>query len=987
MHDNFNRNNVGVNSTITRKESSLNTEKNQKREYRKLNQFKAVDEISNDNMFKNNNYYSINNRIEFDEKAEENFRTFFHFCYSKGGVKIMLTVLYMRLLSSKINIFKDLFKLSKIIHIENIFHIISFIASIYFASENYLKNQLINIIIFITFTLNHCIYVLLVLYKINDNYCHFISVPSELIFDFSLAFFLDIPHKLVLFSFCLVSLVMIISEKDLIGFPLFYFIFGTIFSLSLYFLYNIIIREIWALFDSFKRSYCNIKQCILENNLNPNFIVSLKIVTYERNQAANNYGNFILGKKNNKTELLNLIHPNLKELFIKLVEETSSNENNRVSFFFPFCKLDNKDNNFNEPNINGMFSFDYLKFRWKIVLVCRTIWKLKPAIWICLFPTEDIISNEIFSKYSEKFNNLLEQVIYNNDIICSEIAKIYAARENNGLKKSRNNVKKRTLSKKKLRYFSGYSKYNTSKKLLQRPTIEIPNSEPKEFFKTMLFFCKSQIELLYDISLTIEYYFYKVTKDTFFHYNLTKGLREKLESIDLNIIKNYYYDFFCDIFRANNCTIDYDIQNKNSNKILIEANYLRILIFNATFFMERCLNKNNSIKQGLQISIKVLKKNKEKTRCQSSYSLNENYFFQNENNVEGNLEFNFILFSGDPNIDLGQISKVLSKKKDIKIYPLKNELIQAKYLGIGLLTIYHLLNDFYKTDLELTTLKNDDGLVDHSLKFKISCKLEDDGILNIKSVTPNLSCKNKKIHSISSSKQLEKFFKPKNYFSQSSYYNEIFKKLYSHVISLMGDNDVVKTQKTPYSPTPKANTKKMIEIPKKMISSKFSFKDFITEYNKEREVSPSSKKSESNESLDNEKLKIKVLIINSSPECSKLSKYLIEDSNGKYFVEIAENVKDLENIIKNDTKYEKTNYKNLIVGLINMNSNQEIEFVEKIDKENEAIIIYGYFFGKKINLKVKSNVKFEQKFDLSLGYENVTVALNELYINKCIPNK
>ena len=867
MHDNF-ISDIEINYEKKRKESSGNTLKNQRREYRKINHFKGVEEIPNDNMYKNN-YYTINSRVEFDDKAEENFRLFFHFCYSKEGIKIILSILYTRLLFSRINIFKDLFKLSNIIYLGNFFHILSFIASIYITSEKYLKNQVINLLIFILFAINHCLYILVILYKTNTNRFHFISIPSELIFNYSLAFFLDIPHKLVLSSFGFVSIIIFIGEKKLIGFTLFYLILGIIFALSLYFLYNIIIREIWALFDSFKRSYYNIKQCVLEKNLNPNFIVSLKIVTYERNQSAINFGNLISGNKNNKVELLNIIHPKLKELFIKLIGETFADVDNRDSFYFPFCKLDNKENNFDEPNINGMFSFDYLKFRWYLVLVSKTVWKFKPAISICLYPDENIISNEIFSNYSEKFINLLEQLINNNDIICSEITRTNIEKIKGCPLTFRNRAKKPILAKKKLSYFSGSNASNILKNLPKKSCYEI-NKSNKKLFKTMLFFCKSQIELLYDISLTIEFYFYKITKDTFFHYGLKKGLREESETLDLNIIKNYYFDFFCDIFKEKNCTIDYNIKNKNSNKIIIEANFLRILMFNATFFMEKCLNKNNSIKQGLQIAIKVLKKCKEKVRHQSSHNLKED-IIQNENNIEGNLEFSFTLFSGDANIDLGKISKLFTKKKEAEIYSLKNELIQAKYLGIGLLTVYHLLNDFYKTTLILSTRKNDDGSVDHSLKFKISCKLEEDGLI-CKSVTP----KSDNFHFIPSCKQLETpFLKPKNYFNQNSYYNENFKKLYNTANLLFNNNDDIKNKKFPESPLIKTKKRKSLEIPKNLINNRFSFKDFIPGFNRDGNISISSQKSDSSETSNNEKIKIKVLIINGSPESIELSQNLL----------------------------------------------------------------------------------------------------------------
>ena len=1002
MRRNLMRNKDRIESSPTKKESDQSSLKNLRSEYRKINKFKGVDEISNNNIFKNDNNYTINNTMEFEEKTESNFRFFCYYHYHREGVKIMLSVLYMRLFSSRINNFKDLFKLSKIIHIENIFHIISFIASIYFTSENYLKNQLINIIIFITFTLNHCIYVLLVLYKINDNYCHFISVPSELIFDFSLAFFLDIPHKLVLFSFCLVSLVMIISEKDLIGFPLFYFIFGTIFSLSLYFLYNIIIREIWALFDSFKRSYYNIKQGIIEHDPNPNFIISLQKVTYERNQSAITFGNVILGKKNNRVELLDLIHPKLKELFKNLIDETSLVSNETLTFFFPFCKLTGKDNNdIDEPNINGMFSFDYLKFRWNIVLVCKTMWKFKPATYVCLYPFEDIIANEIFSQYSEKFNYLLEQVISNNDIICSEILKINNEKCNDsGPKTMRYRSKKKISSVNKKSLI--LSKLNKNSERSTKQNKELIDIKDRELLRTTLFFCKSQMVLLYDNTLTREYYFHKIDKDIFYHLQKKNEIETKLDKLDVELVINYYHDYFYEIFKSNKCSIEYIIKNKDSYDILIDSTHLRILLFNANSFMVKCLNKKSETKQALQVEIKVEEKNSEKSKHPSSQTLISSKI---DDKKDGKIEFIFTLFSGDPNIDLGKISKLLSKKSG-EIPSLKDELIKAKYLGIGLLTIYHLLNDCYKNELTLLTRKNEDGKVDHSLIIKLPCKLEEKedklNYPNFISFTPDVNTKvsNKNTNKNSSNKQLAvtrcgSLIKSKNFFNYNDHYTEKILNMYYGITKspLFNGRKIPQTAVKNNNNKNDSNKKLRLEIPikKNFINSKFSFKD-VSEciINDSIPISKNSLKSDSDDSISDIKLKINIQIIRNQYTLEFINN-LMEESNGRFSVEAYEDLDGfhLDDInIKSVVNSDCHNYSKLInIFFINMNLEKEIEFAEKINKNNNRILIYGYSFRTNFRNKFKSSVKYDQKFDLSFGFENVNIALNNLYVNEYINNQ
>ena len=149
MRRSLRRNNDKSESTPTKKESSSNNIKNLKSEYRKVNKFKGVDEISNNNFFKNDTYYTINNTMEFEEKTENNFRFFCYYHYHREGIKIILSILYMRLFSSKMNNFKDLFKISNIIYLGNFFHILSFIASIYFPyllTSKYLSFLTISII-------------------------------------------------------------------------------------------------------------------------------------------------------------------------------------------------------------------------------------------------------------------------------------------------------------------------------------------------------------------------------------------------------------------------------------------------------------------------------------------------------------------------------------------------------------------------------------------------------------------------------------------------------------------------------------------------------------------------------------------------------------------------------------------------------------------------------------------------------------------------
>ena len=96
-------------------------------------------------------------------------------------------------------------------------------------------------------------------------------------------------------------------------------------------------------------------------------------------------------------------------------------EENATSFNFPLCKINNTQN----LDINVANAYDinndknYLYFIWYTILVCKTEWKSKVAFYLCLFPSEDILLNEIFYQYTKRFSEKIEKVISSSDTITS----------------------------------------------------------------------------------------------------------------------------------------------------------------------------------------------------------------------------------------------------------------------------------------------------------------------------------------------------------------------------------------------------------------------------------------------------------------------------------------------------------------------------------------------------------------------------------------
>ena len=201
---------------------------------------------------------------------------------------------------------------------------------------------------------------------------------------------------------------------------LYYFLPGSIFVFLIFSILKKSIREIWALYDSFKRSYYNMSEGLIESDPNPIFIISRdKNIIYKNISASNLISNIIekknqikrssKGNKNdifNNINLLDIIHPNLRELFKKILNDVME-DNNFNSFYFPICKSSLQQDLNLEPS--DIYDIDnekiYLNLIWFNFLVYKTEWKGKTSFYICCLPCEDVFLNEIIYKYTKRFKS------------------------------------------------------------------------------------------------------------------------------------------------------------------------------------------------------------------------------------------------------------------------------------------------------------------------------------------------------------------------------------------------------------------------------------------------------------------------------------------------------------------------------------------------------------------------------------------------------
>ena len=84
--------------------------------------------------------------------------------------------------------------------------------------------------------------------------------------------------------------------------------------------------------------------------------------------------------------ILDIIHPNLKELFKKLLNDVMEDDK-ATSFNFPLCKINNQqDLNIDVSNAYDIFNEkNYLYFFWFITIICKTEWKGKTAFYMYFF--------------------------------------------------------------------------------------------------------------------------------------------------------------------------------------------------------------------------------------------------------------------------------------------------------------------------------------------------------------------------------------------------------------------------------------------------------------------------------------------------------------------------------------------------------------------------------------------------------------------------
>ena len=1016
---------------------------------RSLNNLQFYDKVPNDNLYKNDNFYSINRNFEFSPKEEESFRIFYHYNYQEYGINGILILFYLRFFTAKINYFLEIFSIFKIFNMKNIFHLISLSVSFFIIKK---KIKINNVIIYYLFLVNQCIHINNIYDKLDSRYDYYFGFTPEILFNFFFLHLVTTKIKHIFIPNFIILLIYFISTKQIKFYIIHYGLLGSVFSFLLYFLAKKSIREIWALFDSFKRSYYNLNQGLLESDPNPIFIISRdKNVLYRNNSALKLIDNIL--ENNSKTQkksktpaddrysnmnFLDIIHPNLKEIFKKLLNDMMEDDK-ATGFNFPLCKISNQKANIDVSNAFDIFNEkNYLYFFWFRTIICKTEWKGKTAFYIYFFPCEDILLNEIFYQYTKRFSEKIEKVISNSDIICNAlINKKKDENENKGSAsssmKSDDKNSENTDEDEEKSEASGRQSKILKKDIYQ---LLIDNQDNMELKNTILFFFKNQVELLYDYSLTIELYFNMSYKKRNFKYCFEKKKPNLKKKIKINELKNYYSEYFYDFAREHKYKLQFQGDEENNiYDIYIEENYLRIIMFNVIVFMICYLDdkKEPSINNRKEILIKIIPEIKDDVSITPELGMTSRFQYNKtskiindpERNVkEGKLSFIFESFS--TKVDLNKVKELIYQNNKSG-YHLKAEIIKLNYLDIGILAVNYLLENYYKTKMEIS---NKEG--EQLIQFKVSCDLEYTNDSNGSMKYNNFSSMTPEVNSFFTSPLIvskHNINRPNNFYNYNKNYNSkvlnIFYGIekspihsshkrgvpsFSHLHEIektnkrfsrhysqdfdkfLGDTKKVKDEEK--NTENQQNEIKIININSSSKNSKkllynFSFKQI--DFNVD---SPGSFKSENVENADiskdeenniccieNEKIEEnvnmeaednKVLIFENQKNKEFIS-ILNDENEGEYTLEIIKDVDEEEKKLKSNDG--KCDYK---VLLINMGSSKEIKYAETICENKGEKLIYGYNYGPHTRLKEKNNVKFDKRFDLSLSYEGIVYALKQL---------
>jgi hypothetical protein len=535
------------------------------------------------------------------------------------------------------------------------------------------------------------------------------------------------------------------------------------------------IREVWALYDSFKRSYFTFKKCLYDdfpypviiflkknnrqifykNSRADNFIQKVKRIKTANNDINTNKKNVSLGKSSTPTYARRILQKggsarkeeNLEEIFFdkenQIMFETELDKcisNKKKYFDFPMRISNEKGFNLNYHRSSKNVTFfegDIDNFDWYRIVVSTCFWKNQEAIYIQMIKNDDYHGNDIIINYMSKVSNELKNVTENIDKVCDRIleSELPDNKKDKPSITSNINLSSLVIPRQKTSGKSNSSPARSEFKkgsfnrqnTIQKSQVPAPNSinttqvvVPKCDF-SIWFFLKYNITFIYELFLTLKTY------DTI----INKRLLTYNYKIVLPEFFNYLEDYLKIPCQLKNVKFLF-INNSIEDELVVCFQYFRVIVFNILLFI-----LNNTYSETQERIIEVI--------------------FRSEKEFTGeDYKIKFAIKYKDENIKINynDVSKILATEQNKGCINCKVDAAKIKLLDLGLVTAYYILNHVFDNDLVMTSENSQ-----HSISFFMIGKYQrNNGGENY----PNM-----------------KFIKPNTRISEQ-YYLKILKKIYEY---------------------------------------------------------------------------------------------------------------------------------------------------------------------------------------------------------------
>lgn len=730
------------------------------------------DKYPNDNLFNKDKRYRMNKYLNFDSNDEQAYQQIQKALFSLklehlsvlGGLRLLYNFNY----SSVLDYYKSTY------------YLIFFTLSYYFIRICHLHNRYLEMFIKILFLLNS-VFIILENYTPPALTIQFIA--SELFFFYIHGLFLHLSLIYSLFSFCLLTSIHIYKavRPKIIKNTLFGFLkalnsingFASLSALGffvlIFYYYSKGKRELWALYDSFKKSYLIFDEIIFKKSKAPAFVVSKNFSILCANPPA---FDFLEKLKDNKLKakrgfngqndimpnlnLLDFINPQLKDEFLLKFNTCLAEKMHKFFFSFECNKQKAEINNqFPKQNHQSGTNYKVISSRcvWKnqesyFVRICKEV--IEASLYNYLFCYSKYLIEELFS-LTHEVDKICERLI-DSEIKYEQYTIIFNKLNNRNITGNENDTLNKIIQQKAPldnKTFTVNSNDNKEHYESTQFNSNIINNNDHFFYQnkrtninqlftnidhSFFYYFKNQFEVFYDIQLTQE----------IFTSILLQTPCIVTSHIDLKSLANYFEDYFYMILRMKHLKLKFII--KCDSNISIEYSFLRCIMFNTLMFIysntdddvnEKSIIYTISLEKEPKVSSEMFDFGKKKRSKAYGYTeINEdcNFDLFNQNNTHI-LKFLIVIWDDKPKTNLNEILKNLQMRTQL-FFHFQEEIEKLNRLDIGLLTLFYLINAVYSKELEMFSKEGE-----HTIAFEIGCGItkKEDEVMHFDEIDSNIS--------------------------------------------------------------------------------------------------------------------------------------------------------------------------------------------------------------------------------------------------------